>query len=105
MSELVGYASCPECGERSEVRQNKRKKILLDCPVHSTFLYQSRKGQEDLRKRTEFLISEEPTETVVLSEPETTERLTATGVIDIQKKSEPIPEPVKKKSKKWSFYK
>jgi len=105
MSELVGYASCPECGKRSEVRQNKRKKILLDCPIHSTFLYQSRKGQEDLRKRTDFLISEEPPQSVALSESAPMENVPISEVVDIPKKSEPIPEPVQKKVKKWSLYK
>ncbi|MGH1438600.1 MAG: hypothetical protein ACRBBR_00705 [Cellvibrionaceae bacterium] len=104
-SKLVGHADCPECGERSEVRENKRKKLLLDCPVHSTFLYQSKRGQVDLRKRTEFLVSEDTTEAVASPEIETVKSEPVAEVVDIPKKSEPVSEPVQKKSKKWSLYK
>jgi outer membrane biosynthesis protein TonB len=105
-SVLVGHAACPECGQRSEVRENKRKKLLLDCVDCSTFLYQSLSAQTKLRSRTTFLNSEKPPESVASPEPEPVEpKAPEPEPAPAPKEPEPAPEPKPEKSKKWSFFK
>ncbi len=101
MSELVGHAPCPHCGQKSEVRKNKRGKLLLDCPADSIFPFQSKKAQEDLQKMTVFLepvVSENPAPAVAEPpEPKAESKP--------EPKPEPIQKPVREKPKRWSFFK
>lgn len=106
MAELVGHAACPECGTKSEVVKNKRGKLLLKCPVHSQFHYQTKQGQIDLKARTEFLagpVSENAPPAVASSQepgPEPKpEKSQETAPGPVQENQEPA------QKKRWSFFK
>lgn len=62
MGEVIGKAKCPECGETAKVCEDKLKKLYLNCEC-GIFKYQSKIGQERLRKRFE-LFSDEPAPSV-----------------------------------------
>ena len=53
-TELVGHIDCPVCSQqgqkkRAEVRKGKRK-MIIDCPVHSTLSMQGGTGQKFIRE-------------------------------------------------------
>ena len=104
MAELVGHAPCPDCGVNSEVRENKRKKLLLDCPVHSIYPYQSKEAQILLKKKTAF-IAEQAAPAVGSAE---TVPKVPTPEPAPENNPEPTPEPIpvsrKEPAKRWSLW-
>lgn len=100
-TKLVGHASCPQCGTRSEVRENKREKLLLDCSVHSVFPYQSAQAQKELREMTTFLVSENPSNDGALPKMEPTE---PEPLEPKAQSSEPDRKPVQKKRSRFSIF-
>lgn len=86
--EFFGNCECPVkgCSEVATVTKGKRR-LTVDCPVHSTVMMQGKEGQALIRSLVDDMVSKNKQ----VEEPETIE-------------VETMLAPEEKKPRRWSLY-